>query len=198
MARSPRRAPIASPAEHGASPRGPRAAAARLLLCIALLAPACERGTPTAPEGELEVPVRLDRVVIDDHDAPVIVLEEEGGPRWLPIWIGPAEAHSIALQIEERRLPRPNTHDLARSVIHRLKGRVASVVVTELRAGTYYAVLKLDVEGEAIEVDARPSDAIAIALRDGAPIFVREGLLERAEDLEPAADDEEPEPGRSI
>jgi bifunctional DNase/RNase len=184
MARSPRWAPIASPLERGAS-------LGALLVCsVALLAAACDREESPV---EIDVPVRLDRVVIDDHDSPVIVLEEEGGPRWLPIWIGPAEAHSIALQMEQ------HTHDLARSVIHHMKGRVASVVVTELRAGTYYAVLKLDVEGEPVEVDARPSDAIAIALRDDAPIFVREGLFERVDASTPSPS-EEPEPGpkRSI
>jgi bifunctional DNase/RNase len=189
MARSPRRAPIAS------------LLAASLLGCsAALCAVGC--GSPRATD-PVDVPVRLDRVVIDDHDSPVIVLEEEGGPRWLAIWIGPAEAHSIALQIEERRLPRPNTHDLARSVIHTLKGRVSSVVVTELRGGTYYAVLKLDADGTAVEVDARPSDAIAIALRDEAPIFVREALFQRVDastesPAESPIETEESTPKRSI
>jgi bifunctional DNase/RNase len=190
MARSPRWAPIASPLERGAS------LGALLAGLLLLGAAACERDERPV---EVDVLVRLDRVVIDDHDSPVIVLEEEGGPRWLPIWIGPAEAHSIALQIEQRRLPRPNTHDLARSVIHHLKGRVASVVVTELRAGTYYALLRLDVAGEPVEVDARPSDAIAIALRDDAPIFVRESLFHHADaSTESAPDEPEPAPKRSI
>jgi bifunctional DNase/RNase len=162
MARSPRWASIAS-----------------LIGCVAALCSvACDRAEIVA---EIDVPVRLDRVAIDAGDSPILVLQEEGGPRWLPIWVGIAEAHSIALEIEERRLPRPNTHDLARSVIRRMKGRVVSVVVTELREGTYYALLKLDVDGEPIEIDARPSDAIAIALRDDAPIFVREGLFQRAD-----------------
>jgi bifunctional DNase/RNase len=180
MARSPRRAPIPS-----------------LLCCfVTIAAMACDRAPPAL---ETEVPVTLDRVAIDDHDSPVIVLEEEGGPRWLPIWIGLAEAHSIALEMEQRRLPRPNTHDLARSVIREMKGRVARVVVTELRGGTYYAILNLDVGGEQVEVDARPSDAIAIALRDGAPIFVRESLFDEVD----ASDDgpiegEEPAPNREI
>ena len=186
MARSPRRAPIASLLDRGLW----------LGFLLALGVAACDHDESPS---EREVPVRLDRVVIDDHDSHVIVLEEEGGPRWLPIWVGPAEAHSIALQIEERRLPRPNTHDLARSVIHLLKGRVASVVVTELRGGTYYALLKLDVEGQSVEVDARPSDAIAIALRDDAPIFVREGLFRQADaSAEGAQEGEEAAPEQSI
>ena len=189
MARSPRRAPIASLLHRSLW----------LGFLLAFGVAACNLGGSGTGSGEPEVAVRLDRVVIDDHDSPVIVLEEEGGSRWLPIWIGPAEAHSIALQIEQQRLPRPNTHDLACSVIHLLKGRVSSVVVTELRGGTYYALLKLDVDGESVEVDARPSDAIAIALRDDAPIFVREGLFRQADaSAESPPEDEETAPKRSI
>ena len=181
--------------------RSPRwASIAGLLGCMAALCAACDRAeVATEIATEIDVPVRLDRVVIDDHNSPVIVLEEQGGSRWLPIWIGPAEAHSIALQIEERQLPRPNTHDLARAVIRTMKGRVAAVVVTELRAGTYYAVLKLDVDGEPVEVDARPSDAIAIALRDDAPIFVREDLLQPIDaSSEATLSDSEPLPKQGI
>jgi bifunctional DNase/RNase len=125
-----------------------------------------------------EVEVRVDRVVIDENDAPVVVLEEEGGTRWLPIWIGSAEARSIALEIEALHSPRPNSHDLARDLIQSLDAEVARVVVTELRDGTYYATLHLKSDGRAVPVDARPSDAIAIALRARAPIFVREPLFE--------------------
>jgi len=175
--------------------RSPRRAIQSLLRCfVALTVLACGHRDPA---NEVEVPVTLDRVAIDDHASPVIVLEEEGGPRRLPIWIGIAEAHSIALQMEDRHLPRPNTHDLARSVIRGMHGRVARVVVTELRGGTYYAILNLDVGGEQVEVDARPSDAIAIALRDGAPIFVRETLF-RQVDASDESEDAEPTSNRAI
>jgi hypothetical protein len=137
----------------------------------------------------------VDRIAIDQFNTPVVVLEEEGGPRWLPIWIGTAEAHSIALQIERRSSPRPNSHDLTRELIHGLDGSVERVVVTELRNGTYYAVLGIVHGDEHVELDARPSDAIAIALRDGAPIFVRESLFEQVGD--PDLDEPEP-PGREI
>jgi bifunctional DNase/RNase len=157
-------------------PRSPTLRVALLASLGAAAALAC--GQAPVPTGG-EVPVRVDRIAIDDHNTPVVVLEEEGGPRWLPIWIGTAEAHSIALQIEERSSPRPNSHDLTRDLIHRLDGSVERVVVTELRGNTYYAVLGILRDGRILEIDARPSDAIAIALRDGAPIFVRETLFEQ-------------------
>jgi bifunctional DNase/RNase len=140
-------------------------------------------------EDALEVRVRVDRVVIDDNDAPVVVLEEEGGTRWLPIWIGSAEARSIALEMESLRSPRPNTHDLARDLIQHLDAEVARVVVTELREGTYYANLLLKRGGHLLPIDARPSDAIAIALRAHAPIFVREPLFDQSHADEPAGRD---------
>jgi len=154
--------------------RGP----AGVLLLLAALAAGC--GEPESPAAR-DVLVRVDRIAIDDNNVPVVVLEEEGGPRWLPIWIGSAEARSIALEMEARSSPRPNTHDLARALIRGLDASVARVVVTELRDGTYYAILGIALGERVVEIDARPSDAIAIALRDGAPIFVREILFERAD-----------------
>ena len=127
-----------------------------------------------------DVRVRVDRVVIDDNDSPVVVLEEEGGTRWLPIWIGSSEARSIAIEMESMRSPRPNTHDLARDLIQHLDAEVARAVVTELREGTYYASLLLKRGGHILPIDARPSDAIAIALRAHAPIFVREPLFDQS------------------
>ncbi len=132
------------------------------------------------PEGESNVLVHVLRVAMDQRDIPVLVLEEDGGSRWLPIWIGTSEARSIALEMEKRSSPRPNTHDLARNVIYGLDGDVERVVVTELKEGTYYAKLGLRMRNRSIEIDSRPSDAIAIALRMGAPIYVREALFESA------------------
>ncbi|HXK23860.1 MAG TPA: bifunctional nuclease family protein [Myxococcota bacterium] len=150
-------------------------------------------GCGARPDDAHDVRVRVDRVVIDDNDSPVVVLEEEGGTRWLPIWIGSAEARSIALEMESMRSPRPNTHDLARDLIRHLDAEVARAVVTELREGTYYASLLLKRGGHLLPIDARPSDAIAIALRAHAPIFVREPLfdLSHADD---ASDGKSPQP----
>jgi uncharacterized protein len=134
-----------------------------------------------APQHPHEVSVEVDRVALDPSSgSPVVILEDRQGNRSLAIWIGFAEASSIASEMHHDRPPRPNTHDLAKRLIDGLHGSVSRVVVTELREGTYYSVLVLDAPGGVFEVDARPSDAIALALRTGAPLFVREALFEAA------------------
>jgi bifunctional DNase/RNase len=140
-----------------------------------------------SPDANRDVPVRVERVAVDSHDLPVLVLEEEQGPRWLPIWIGTAEARSIALN-----------HDLIRNVIDGLEGEVTRVVVTDLRGGTYYAVLTLRARAGEVEIDSRPSDAIAIALRAGAPIFVRAELFESSGSKDAVETTTEGSPGRAI
>ena len=171
--------------------------ALRALASIVLLlsTASCSESTPDAVR---DVPVRVDRVAVDSRDLPFLVLEEAQGPRWLPIWIGTAEARSIALNIEERSSPRPNSHDLTRNVIDGLEGEVTRVVVTELRGGTYYAVLTLRARAGEVEIDSRPSDAIAIALRAGAPIFVRAELFESADSKDDTEMRAEGAPGRAI
>jgi uncharacterized protein len=128
-----------------------------------------------------DVLVRVDSVALDPNDFPVVVLEEADGSRWLPIWIGASEARSIVNEMAAHRSSRPNTHDLAESVIQSLDGEVAHVVVTQLVDTTYYATLVLRVRDRVIEIDSRPSDAIAIALRAHAPIYVRENLFDESE-----------------
>jgi uncharacterized protein len=161
-----------------------------LWIALALVAAlACSTSDRSA---EHEVAVRVERVGLDANDLPVVLLEESHGSRWLAIWIGTAEAESIAMSIDEVATPRPNTHDLARSVIDGLHGEVERVVVTDLRGSTYYATLALRSGGRHVEIDARPSDAIAIALRTRAPIFVRDHLFAHSE----AAGS--PAPGSSI
>ncbi len=158
--------------------RRSRACARLWLALVGCLPLACSPGDGTSAH---DVPVRVERVGVDARDMPVLLLEERGGSRWLPIWIGSAEAHSIATVIEALASPRPNSHDLARSVIDGLRGEVVRVVVTDLRAGTYYATLTLRSGSRRVEIDARPSDAVAIALRTGAPIFVRDRLFDHAD-----------------
>ena len=156
-----------------------------VLACLALAALAGCRAR--VPENAHEVSVEVRRVALDPSSgSPVVILEERQGNRSLPIWIGFAEASSIASELRHERLPRPNTHDLARRLIEDLHAAVARVVVTELRDGTYYAVLVVEAAGGAFEVDARPSDAIALALRTGAPLFVREALFESDPGVPPA------------
>ena len=144
------------------------------LLALALLLPACGDSDPA----DVEVAVKVGSVVLDERvGSPVVVLEEWQGERSLPIWIGMAEAQSIAAELEKVRPERPNAHDLATRLIDGLEGKVERVVVTELRGGTYFATIFLHARGRTIEVDSRPSDAIAIALRTGAPLFASDELL---------------------
>lgn len=152
----------------------------RLVILLGLLASiACGGEATTPPE---DVAVRVGYVAIDPRaGSPMVVLEEQSGNRTLPIWIGFAEARSIASEMEQRRAPRPNTHDLAKRVLDRLESRVERVTVTELREGTYYAILSVRSNGRLHQVDARPSDAIALALRFEAPVFVREALFREVE-----------------
>ena len=148
-----------------------------LLLLAFLLPPlACSESELDAIDA---VPVRVGTVALDQHNAPVVILEEKDGSRVLPIWIGSAEATSIASEINQQPLPRPNFHDLAKRVIQLLEGELLHVVVTELRDGTYYAVLAMRGNGRVVEIDVRPSDGIALALRLDAPILVNVGLLEK-------------------
>jgi bifunctional DNase/RNase len=119
---------------------------------------------------------------------PIIVLRDEEGQRILPIWVGVFEANAIALQIENVQTPRPMTHDLLKNVIQDLSATVERIVVSELRENTFYARIHLRTETGSVIVDARPSDAIALALRTQAPIFVEEDVIQSARSIEPSKD----------
>jgi len=122
---------------------------------------------------------------------PVIILKEKNGDKTLPIWIGLFEAQSIALAMENIKPPRPLTHDLAKSLIDKLKGRVDKIVINDLRNNTFYARIFIEQNGKSIEVDSRPSDAIALALRVQVPIFIEEAVLDKvAADNSPIRDEE--------
>lgn len=110
----------------------------------------------------------------------VVILREKDSDRYLPIWIGPAEADAIAVRLQDVSVARPLTHDLLRSMIEQLGGRVAYIVVNDLSNDTFFARIVLEVNGEAMEVDSRPSDAIALAVRVEAPIFAEDTVLDRA------------------
>ena len=113
---------------------------------------------------------------------PLVELVEDGArARTLAIWVGEFEADSIERAIDHAPIVRPNPHDLLKTVLDQVQGRVRRTVVTALRAGTYYAVIDLELRGRVLSVDARPSDAIAIALRAGAPVLVRDSLFREAE-----------------
>jgi len=110
----------------------------------------------------------------------VVILREKEAERYLPIWIGPAEADSIAVKLQDVTVPRPLTHDLLRNVLDTLGATVTSIVVCDLRNDTFYAKIMLSVNGEDMEIDSRPSDAIALAVRVKAPIYVEEAVLDKA------------------
>ena len=137
------------------------------------------------------VEVKINGLAVDAQaKSHVVILKEKDGERVLPIWIGPAEAQAIARELAGQRFQRPLTHDLLANIVDGLKARVTRVVIAELRDNTFYAQLLIDRDGEAIVVDARPSDSIAVALRCGADIFVNEKLLnEPGEQDEPTAEE---------
>jgi len=109
----------------------------------------------------------------------VVMLKEVRRERYLPIVIGVPEADAIAIKLQNHEVPRPLTHDLLCNMIGTLGGRVTKVVVNDLSGETFFARIIMDVAGRHVEVDSRPSDAIALAVRLGVPIFVEEGVLER-------------------
>src|SRR5205823_11062741 len=102
----------------------------------------------------------------------------------LPIWVGLFEANAIALQIENVATPRPMTHDLLRNVIHDLQATVQKIVVCDLQENTFYALIYLSLHGDTVAIDARPSDAIALALRTRAPIFVEDEVIDNAKTVD--------------
>jgi len=109
-----------------------------------------------------------------------LILKEVGGDRRLPIIIGSFEAQAIALEMEGIKPPRPLTHDLIKNILDGLGVTILEVVVTDLRDGTFYAKIYLELNGATYEIDSRPSDAIAVALRCGVPIYVNEEVMEEA------------------
>jgi bifunctional DNase/RNase len=119
---------------------------------------------------------------------PIIILRDQEGQKVLPIWVGMFEANAIALQIENVATPRPMTHDLLKNIITDLEATVQRIVVCDLKDNTFYALIYLLVDGRAVAVDARPSDAIALALRTKAPIFVEETVIENARTLDITTD----------
>ncbi len=128
----------------------------------------------------MPVLMELSRIVISEiNDHQVIYLREVEGDRTFPILIGIFEAHSIDRRVKDHRAPRPLTHDLVVSVVEQMGGELDSVVISELREHTYYAQLRVKLDGEIVEIDSRPSDAIAVAVtcEPALPIYVSEEVL---------------------
>lgn len=118
-------------------------------------------------------------------NAPIVVLKDGDEKIFLPIWVGIFEANAIALQLEHVETPRPMTHDLLRNVFQHVDATVKRVVISELKESTFYALIQVFQQGRIIEIDARPSDALAIALRTDAPIFVEQAVLDQAQTISP-------------
>jgi uncharacterized protein len=110
----------------------------------------------------------------------IVVLKETGSPRYLPIWIGPFEADAITIELQNVEVARPLTHDLLKSTIEKLGAEVVQVSITELKNDTFYAEVALRVDGRRLEIDSRPSDAIALAVRSQVPVYVAEEVMDQA------------------
>lgn len=115
---------------------------------------------------------------------PIVILKDDNGKRALPIWVGIFEANAIALEIEKVTTPRPMTHDLIKNILEGLKAKVMKVIVNDLKDNTFYAQITLSLNGTETNIDSRPSDAIALALRVNAPIFVAEKVLKEAKSID--------------
>jgi bifunctional DNase/RNase len=133
----------------------------------------------------MQIEMTIKGLMVDPiTNMPIIILRDKDGQRVLPIWVGVFEANAIALQIENVATPRPMTHDLLRNVITDLNARVEKVVVSDLKENTFYALIHLTMNGSLIAIDARPSDAIALALRAKAPIFVEDLVIDHAKTID--------------
>jgi bifunctional DNase/RNase len=133
----------------------------------------------------MEIEMTIKGLMVDPiTNMPIIILRDKDGQRVLPIWVGVFEANAIALQIENVTTPRPMTHDLLRNVIQDLRAQIEKIVVSDLKENTFYALIYLRVNGDTLAIDSRPSDAIALALRARAPIFVEERVIDHAKTVD--------------
>ncbi|MCZ6550215.1 MAG: bifunctional nuclease family protein [candidate division NC10 bacterium] len=122
---------------------------------------------------------------------PIIILKDSEEKRALPIWVGIFEANAIALELEKIATPRPMTHDLIKNILDGLGATVQQIVVNDLKENTFFAVIEVNYNGNMLNIDARPSDAIALALRVNAPIFVTDKVVSKAKTMDIAEDKEE-------
>jgi len=125
--------------------------------------------------------------------SPIVILKVEDENRYLPIWIGQPEARSILMKLQNQEFSRPLTHDLAFNLVTEMGGSLERINVTELKDSTFFATLQVEIGGRIVEVDSRPSDAIAIAVRAGAPIFASDTVIEEAGVVFEEAMEEAPE-----
>jgi uncharacterized protein len=129
----------------------------------------------------MDIEVRIRGLMMDPAtNMPIVVLKDVASDTVMPIWVGIFEANAIAIEIEKVSAPRPMTHDLTRNLMRHLNAELERIVITEIKDDTFYAVLWLRQGTEAIAIDSRPSDAIALALRADCPIFVAEHVMQSA------------------
>ena len=127
------------------------------------------------------IEMRVESILVGAaNDSRIVLLKEENGERYLPLFVGPAEANAIALKLDNVEMPRPLTHDLTKAVIERLGASVEQVIVTELNDDIYYGMMIMNQFGQEIRIDSRPSDCMALALRFEVPILVNEPVLDEA------------------
>ena len=142
----------------------------------------------------MTVEMKIKGLMIDPvSNMPIIILKNDSGDSVLPIWVGIFEANAIAMQLESVVSPRPMTHDLLKNVIEGLQAKISRVVINDLKDNTFFANIFLDLEGTDLCVDSRPSDAMALALRAEAPIFVEKAVLEKSASPEAGGDSAETE-----
>ncbi|HEY0789354.1 MAG TPA: bifunctional nuclease family protein [Thermoanaerobaculia bacterium] len=138
------------------------------------------------------VPMSIKGLMLDPiSNSPIVILKDGEEKVFLPIWVGIFEANAIALQLENIATPRPMTHDLLRNLIDTVDGKVRRVIINELKDSTFYARIDMVVGERQLEIDARPSDAIALALRTEAPIFVEQDVLDQAQTIAPDDDSDD-------
>ena len=137
----------------------------------------------------MEVEMKIRGLMVDPStNMPVVILKDPNSDTVLPIWVGLYEAQAIQLEVMKATTPRPYTHDLLKNVVLGLNAEVRRVVVSELRGDTFYAVIWMEQNGEIVALDARPSDALALALRSDCPIYVAEEVLHAAKVLPNSAE----------
>lgn len=162
-----------------------------LFVAVVMVLPGAE-----GPNGAAPVPMRIKRILVI-NDSPAVLLMDEPEQNYMLVFIDFFMANAIRMGMEEPRLPRPLTHDLIGIFLQQLGAKVTKIAITELRENTYYALITIDVNGRVVDIDARPSDALAIAVRLNSPIFAAPALLKKMRDPEaPPPPEAPPEPRR--
>ncbi|MBI4379069.1 MAG: bifunctional nuclease family protein [Nitrospinae bacterium] len=135
--------------------------------------------------------MKVDGLTLDPlTNTPIITLKDHSGKKVLPIWVGIFEANAIALQMEKVVTPRPMTHDLIKNIFVGIEAKVNHIIVNDLKDNTFYATISLTLNNNIVNIDSRPSDAIAVALRVNAPIYVAEKVIDMARGIEPLESNE--------